>query len=110
LREIDRRIRFLTQRLEIADISDPSVHYGSDQIFFGATVRYADDAGVERTITILGIDEASSSTQQVSWISPVARALLKARIGDEVSFTTPGGVHTLEVLDVQYPAPPPAKP
>jgi transcription elongation factor GreB len=105
LREIDRRIRFLTQRLELAEISDPSIHHGSDQIFFGATVRYSDDAGVERTITILGIDEASSSTQQVSWISPVARALLKARIGDEVSFTTPSGVHTLEVLDVQYPAP-----
>jgi transcription elongation factor GreB len=91
LREIDRRIRFLTQRLEVAEISDPSIHH--------------DDAGVERTITILGIDEASSSTQQVSWISPVARALLKARIGDEVSLTTPSGVHTLEVLDVQYPAP-----
>ena len=109
LREIDRRIRFLTQRLEVAEISDPSIHYGSDQIFFGATVRYSDDAGVERTITILGIDEASSSTQQVSWISPVARALLKARIGDEVSFTTPGGVHTLEVLNVQYPAAPSVK-
>lgn len=104
LREIDRRIRFLTKRLEIAEISDPSIHHGSDQIFFGATVRYADDAGVERTITILGVDEASSSTLQVSWISPVARALLKARIGDDVSFTTPGGVHTLHVLDVQYPS------
>lgn len=106
LREIDRRIRFLTQRLEVAVISDPSLHHGSDQIFFGATVRYADDSGAERTITILGIDEASGSTQQVSWISPVARALLKARVGEEVSFSTPGGVHTLEVLDVRYPAPP----
>ncbi len=105
LREIDRRIRFLTQRLEIAEISDPSIHYGSAQIFFGATVRYSDDAGNERTITILGIDEASSSAHQVSWISPVARALLKARAGDEVIFTTPSGVHALEVLDVQYPAP-----
>jgi transcription elongation factor GreB len=106
LREIDRRIRFLTQRLEVAEISDPSIHYGSDQIFFGATVRYSDAAGCERTITILGIDEASSSTQQVSWISPVARALIKSRIGDEVSFTTPSGTHILEVLDVKYPAPP----
>ena len=106
LREIDRRIRFLTQRLEIADISDPSIHYGSDQIFFGATVRYSDEAGSERTITILGIDEASSSAHQVSWISPVARALLKARAGDQVMFTTPSGIHALEVLDVQYPAPP----
>ena len=106
LREIDRRIRFLTQRLEVAEISDPSIHYGNDQIFFGATVRYSDDAGAECTITILGVDEATTSTHQISWISPVARALLKARIGDEVSFTTPGGAHTLEVLDVQYPAPP----
>jgi transcription elongation factor GreB len=109
LREIDRRIRFLTQRLEVAEISDPSVHHGSDQIFFGSTVRYSDDTGMERTITILGIDEAVNSTQQVSWISPVARALLKARVGDEVSFATPGGVHTLEVLEVQYPAPPSTK-
>ena len=106
LREIDRRIRFLTQRLEIAEISDPSIHYGSDQIFFGATVRYCDQTGSERTITILGIDEASSSAHQVSWISPVARALLKARAGDEVIFATPSGIHSLEVLDVQYPAPP----
>jgi transcription elongation factor GreB len=105
LREIDRRIRFLTKRLEIAEISDPSIHHGSDRIFFGATVRYVDGEGVERTITILGIDEASTSTLQVSWISPVARALLKARTGDDVSFTTPGGVHTLKVLDVQYPSP-----
>jgi transcription elongation factor GreB len=106
LREIDRRIRFVTQRLEVAEISDPSIHYGSEQIFFGATVRYSDESGAERTVTILGIDEASSSTHQVSWISPVARALIKARIGDEVSFTTPSGMHILEVLDVQYPAPP----
>ena len=105
LREIDRRIRFLTQRLEAAEISDPSIHHGSDQIFFGATVRYSDEGGTERTVTILGVDEASSAGQQVSWTSPVARALIKARIGDEVSFKTPSGAHLLEVLDVQYPAP-----
>ena len=70
LREIDRRIRFLTKRLEIAEISNPSIHYGSDQVFFGATVTYADDSGGERTITILGIDEANSALGQVSWISP----------------------------------------
>lgn len=103
LREIDRRIRFLTRRLEIAEVVDPSLHGGSDQVFFGATVTYADDAGKERTITILGIDEADSHEAQVSWISPVARALLKARVGDEVQLPTPGGVRTLEVLDVQYP-------
>ena len=110
LREIDRRIRFLTQRLEIAEISDPSYHHGSDQVFFGATVRYADGNGEEHTLTILGIDEAASALQQVSWISPVARALLKARVGDEVSLVTPSGVQKLEVLSVAYPAPSPKQP
>jgi transcription elongation factor GreB len=105
LREIDRRIRFLTKRLEVAEISDPSLHHGSDQIFFGATVTYADPAGQERTVTILGIDEADSALGQVSWISPVARALLKAREGDEVKLVTPLGVQEIEVLDVAYPAP-----
>lgn len=105
LREIDRRIRFLTKRLEIAEVTDPSVHHGSDQIYFGATVTYADQTGRERTITILGIDEADSAQAQVSWVSPVARALLKAREGDEVKLVTPLGLDTLEVLAVQYPAP-----
>lgn len=105
LREIDRRIRFLTKRLEIAEIVDPSVHAGSDQIFFGATVTYVDDEGVERTITIRGIDEAETLESQVSWVSPVARALLSARIGDEVPLPTPGGVRNLEVVDVVYPLP-----
>ncbi|CAN7264599.1 transcription elongation factor GreB [Acidovorax sp. Leaf78] len=103
LREIDRRIRFLTRRLEIAEVVDPSLHVGSDQVFFGATVTYIDDEGVERTITIMGIDEADSRESQVSWISPVARALLKARVGDEVQLPTPGGVRSLEVVAVQYP-------
>ena len=105
LREIDRRIRFLTQRLEIAEISNPSLHYGSDQAFFGATVTYADDSGGERTVTILGIDEADSALGQISWIAPVAIALLKSRVGDEVSLVTPLGVQVLEVLKVSYPAP-----
>jgi transcription elongation factor GreB len=103
LREIDRRIRFLTKRLEIAEVVDPSQHAGSDQVFFGATVTYLDDEGVERTITIMGIDEADSRELQVSWISPVARALLKARMGDEVQLPTPGGVRHLEVVEVRYP-------
>lgn len=103
LREIDRRIRFLTKRLEIADVVDPSVHAGSDQVFFGATVTYAEEDGVERTVTILGIDEADNSLQQISWISPVARALLKAREGDEVTLQTPAGLRTLEILRVEYP-------
>ncbi len=105
LREIDRRIRFLTKRLEIAEVVDPSVHAGSDQIFFGATVTYADDEGAERTITILGVDEADNGRAEVSWISPVARALLKAREGDAVALQTPGGTRTLEVLSVRYPDP-----
>lgn len=104
LREIDRRIRFLTKRLEIAEVADPRLHHGSDQVFFGATVTYADALGDERTITILGIDEADSLQGQVSWISPIARALLKSRVGDEVKLVTPQGVQDIEVLDVQYPA------
>lgn len=105
LREIDRRIRFLTKRLEIAEVTDPSVHHGSDQVFFGATVTYADEVGIERTITILGIDEADSLQGQVSWIAPVARTLLKARVGDVLKLVTPAGVEEIEVLAVRYPAP-----
>ena len=103
LRESDRRIRFLTQRLEIAVITDPSVHHGKDQIFFGATVTYVDDAGVERQVTILGIDEADTFQGQISWVSPVAKALLKSRAGDEVNLVTPHGLQVLEVLRVNYP-------
>ena len=105
LREIDRRIRFLTKRLDLAEVADPSAHHGKDQVFFGATVTYATRAGEERTITIKGIDESDSLAGEVSWISPIARALLKAREGDEVSLMTPGGLETLEVLEVRYPAP-----
>ena len=105
LREIDRRIRFLTKRLEIAEVTDPSVHHGSDQVFFGATVRYVDETGGERSVTILGIDEADSAKSQVSWISPIARALLKSREGDVVKLVTPGGTHEVELLSVSYPAP-----
>ena len=105
LREIDRRIRFLTKRLDIAEVADPSAHHGSDQIFFGATVTYANGKGEQRTITIKGIDEADSLKGEVSWIAPIARALLKAREGDEVQLMTPGGAETLEVLEVRYPEP-----
>ena len=105
LREIDRRIRFLTRRLDQAEVADPSAHHGSDQVFFGATVTYAGADGAPRTVTIKGIDEADSLAGEVSWISPVARALLKARAGDEVRLATPAGVETIEVLEVRYPAP-----
>jgi transcription elongation factor GreB len=104
LREIDRRIRFLTKRLEIAEVTDPSVHSGRDQVFFGATVTYAEESGQERTITIMGIDEADSAQGQVSWISPIARALLKAREGDVVKLVTPAGAQEVEVIAVKYPA------
>jgi transcription elongation factor GreB len=105
LREIDRRIRFLTKRLEIAEITDPSNHQGKDQVFFGATVTYVDEADVERTVTILGIDEADSLKAEVTWVSPIARALLKAREGDVVKLVTPVGVQEVEVVEVRYPAP-----
>ena len=108
LREIDRRIRFLTRRLDIAEVADPSLHHGSDQVFFGATVTYANDQGEERTITIKGIDEADSLQGEVSWIAPIARALLKAREGDEVTLMTPAGMQRIEVLEVHYPKPEPA--
>ncbi len=104
LREIDRRIRFLTKRLDIAEVADPSLHHGSDQVFFGATVTYANSAGQERTVRIMGIDEADNLAGDVSWVSPIARALIKAREGDEVTLMTPGGVEKLEVVRVMYPA------
>jgi len=107
LREIDRRIRFLTKRLELAEVADPSRHHGHDQIFFGATVTYANARGEQRTITIKGIDESDSLAGEVSWIAPIARALLKAREGDEVRLATPAGTETIEVLEVRYPEPTP---
>jgi transcription elongation factor GreB len=105
LREIDRQIWFFTKRLEIAEVIDPSVHMGRDQVFFGATVTYSDAAGLEKTITILGIDEADSSIAQVSWVAPIARTLLKARVGDVLKMMTPAGLTEIEVLKVEYPAP-----
>ena len=105
LREIDRRIRFLTKRLEVAEVVDPSIHFGSEQVFFGATVTYVDDADVERTVRIIGIDEADSARGDVSWISPIARTLLKSRAGDVLRLVMPERVSEIEVLEVRYPAP-----
>ena len=105
LREIDRRIRFLTKRLEIAEVADPAIHHGNDQVFFGATVTYEEADGTRRTVTIKGIDEADSLQGEVSWVSPIARTLLKSRVGDELRLVTPSGVIEIEVLDVRYPAP-----
>lgn len=103
LREIDRRIRYLTKRLDVAEVVDPSLHHGNDQVFFGATVTYENQQGEQRTITIKGIDEVDNLRGEVSWVSPIARALLRAREGDEVSLMTPGGLDRLEVLAVRYP-------
>ena len=105
LREIDRRIRFLTKRLEIAEITEPSLHFGGEQVFFGATVTYADPSGLERSVRIVGIDEADSARGEVSWVSPIARTLLKARVGDTLTLLTPQGPVEIEVLAVDYPAP-----
>lgn len=105
LREIDRRIRFLTKRLDLAEVVDPSVHHGSDQVFFGATVTYVNAAGDEQTIRIVGIDELDPLHGKISWVSPVARALTKAKEGDVITLRTPAGDDELEILRVTYPSP-----
>lgn len=103
LREIDRRIRFLTKRLDLAEVVDASVHHGSDQVFFGATVTYENQAGELHTVTILGIDELDPLKGKISWVSPVARALTKARAGESVVLKTPAGMEELQILEVNYP-------
>jgi transcription elongation factor GreB len=100
LREIDRRVRFLIKRLESAEIVR-SAGRDSDQVFFGATVALTSASG-DRTVTIVGIDETDTAKGRVSWISPIAKALLKARAGDRVTLKTPGGEEQLEILDVRY--------
>ncbi|HEY8024779.1 MAG TPA: transcription elongation factor GreB [Burkholderiaceae bacterium] len=105
LRQIDSRIRFLTKRMDLAEIVDPTTHHGSDQVFFGATVTYENQAGEQHTITILGIDELDPLNGKISWVSPVARALTKAREGDVVTLQTPAGLEELEIVAVSYPAP-----
>ena len=102
LREIDRRIRFISKRLEIAEVVDPRQRTKFDQIFFGATVTYAREDDSEHTITIVGVDEADVDKAQVSWVSPIARALLKARVGDTVEIRTPAGRESIEVLEIRY--------
>jgi transcription elongation factor GreB len=105
LREIDRRIRFLIKRLDIAEVVDPAARRDddtSDQIFFGATVTVRNAKGDERTLSIVGVDEIDTARGYVSWVSPIARALLKAHAGDTVTLSTPGGVEELDVLAVRY--------
>ncbi len=105
LREIDRRIRFLIRRLDNAEVVDPRARRESDnadQIFFGATVTVSNARGEERTVSIVGVDEIDTARGYISWVSPMARALIKAREGDNVTLSTPGGVEELEILDVRY--------
>ena len=102
LREIDRRIRFLTRRLEIAEVVDPSRQGDNDQVFFGARVTVSDGEGNESTYTIVGVDEADAARGRISWVSPLARALIKARAGDSVRFQSPLGVRELDIVDVAY--------
>jgi transcription elongation factor GreB len=101
LREIDRRIRYLMKRLEIAEVVD-SRDPSPDQVFFGATVTYADPQGESHTVTIVGVDEVDPPRGRISWISPVAKALLKAREGDVVTLHTPQGTQRLDVLEIAY--------
>lgn len=105
LREIDRRIRFLTKRMDSAFVVDPSVHHGNDQVFFGATVTYVNKAGEEHVVTIVGIDELDPLKGKISWVSPVARALTKCREGDVAQLQTPLGMDELEIVAVEYPEP-----
>ena len=102
LREIDRRIRFLTRRLDLAEVVDPARQENVDQVFFGATVTVGDEQGVEQTYQIVGVDETDFSRRRISWVSPLARALLKAREGDVVRFQSPAGWREVEVLEIAY--------
>ena len=102
LGEIDRRIRFLSKRLERAEVVDPNQQKKRDQVFFGATVTYATRRGTEMTITIVGVDEADLDCGRVSWLSPVARALMKAHQGDIVELRAPAGIEQIEVLAIRY--------
>lgn len=102
LREIDRRVRFLRKRLELAEVVDPARRGECDQVFFGATVTVCDGGGCESTYSIVGVDEADAGSGLVSWVSPLARALLKLREGEVATLRTPAGVQELEILSVVY--------
>lgn len=101
LREVERRMRFLMKRLEIAEVVDPR-DQDQDRAFFGATVTYRDSGGGEHTVSIVGTDEVDPARGRVSWVSPIARALLKSREGDAVTLNTPAGDEALEVLEIRY--------
>ena len=103
LREIDRRIRFLLKRIDCAEVIDPAHQTNKNRVFFGATVTFVNDRDEETTVTLLGQDEADMMTGSISWLSPVAQALLKSEVGDTVAVHTPSGRNTLEILDITYP-------
>jgi transcription elongation factor GreB len=105
LRQIDRRIHFLTKRIDAAEIIDPEaprVGRAATQIFFGATVRYANASGTERVVCIVGLDEVDLDRNHISWLSPLARALAKSGVGDRVMLRAPGGTDQLQILEVGY--------
>lgn len=104
LRELDRRIRYLTRRLDNSEVVDPAARGETEQIFFGATVDYVDDAGEQHTVTIVGLDEVDPARGHVSWISPIAGALIKHSAGDTVSLRTPSGARQIEIMAVRYEA------
>ena len=102
LREIDRRLRFLSKRLDLAKIVDSSAQMTQDQVFFGATVTLVDQEGHEQTLRIVGVDETHLGPNYISWVSPIARALIKSREGDSVTFESPSGIRTVEIIRVTY--------
>ena len=103
LREIDRRARWLNRRLDIAEVVDPSRQANRDRVYFGATVTYVTEDDTERTVTLLGADESDIGRGEVSLFSPIARALLRARVGEVVKMVTPRGIEAVEVLAIRYP-------
>ena len=104
LREIDRRIHYLTRHLDHAEVVDPAARDGTDQVFFGATVTYVSGTGEARTVTIVGTDEADAGRGHVSWVSPIAKALLKRRAGDVATLSTPAGEEQIQIVSVSYEA------
>jgi transcription elongation factor GreB len=103
LREIDRRIRHLTKRLEIAEVVDPARQKTRDRVYFGARVTFANSRDEERTVRIVGVDETADAPDAIAWVAPVARALMRAQVGDTVEVRTPAGIDRLEVLAIAYP-------
>jgi transcription elongation factor GreB len=102
LREIDRRMRYLTKQIESAEVVDPKLQQALKQVFFGATVTYLQKNNTEKTVKIVGIDEADLTKNKISWISPIAKALIKSRVGDTIEFRTPAGVESIKVLEIKY--------